>query len=317
MTPSPHSLPGVSVVIPTIGRPELARAVESVRRQDYDGPIEIIVVVDKPEGQIDDGLLTGVDRVLYTGGEKRAGTARNMGIAVAAMPYVALIDDDDEWRPWKLANQMPVFRAEGADIVGTQAVYRNSGTGTESAPIPTVVKRREQAYAEYLFRRRRASVGRPVIFGITLVVPTELARKVPWDETLRRHQDWDWVDRMERAGASIVQIPDPSAVVWTGSDQSISSLPDWQSSLQWAETRRGLWEPAVLADFLAGQVLRYALQARSARGVVASTSAIARTRRFPSLSTLVLGLSGIVPRTLINRLMTRGRAVVTEASSVK
>ncbi len=297
--------PGVSVVIPTVGRPELARAIDSVRRQDYDGPIELIVVGDLPPGSLAHELVERADVVLYTGGGRRGGAARNIGIAAASQPFIALLDDDDEWKPWKLSVQIPVFDEKGADIVGTQAVYRNAATGTTSAPVPTVVKPDDQSFVEYVFRRRGTRVGRPVIFGITLVVRTDLARRVPWDESLKRHQDWDWVDRMERDGARIVQIADPSAVVWTGSDGSVTSSPDWESSLAWAATLQGRWKPEILADFLAGQPLRYAIQARSIKGVYRTARAIGRTRRVPSLPTLLLGFGGLVPRSVINKLMTR------------
>ncbi|QZY53058.1 glycosyltransferase family 2 protein [Leucobacter tenebrionis] len=299
--------PGVSVVIPTVGRADLARAIASVRGQDYSGDIEILVIADLADGALDQGLAAGADAVLYTGGGRRAGAARNLGIQHASHPYVAFLDDDDEWSPRKLTVQMPVLVSGEADVVGSQAVYRNPGTHTTSPPIPTTVKREDQPFAEYLFRRRRASVGRPTIFSITLVARTELARRVPWDETLPRHQDWDWLDRLERAGASIMQIPEPLATVWTGSDGSISSSADWRSSLAWAQTRRGVWDPSVLSDFLAGQVLRYAFQSRSPAGVARTARAIAATRRLPAASTLILGLGGLVPRPLINRLMSRGR----------
>ncbi|WP_200115616.1 glycosyltransferase family 2 protein [Leucobacter chromiisoli] len=295
------------MVIPTVGRPELARALDSVRRQDYQGQIEVIVVADRPEGTVDEELLEGADVVLYTGGGKRAGAARNLGIAHSTHPYVALLDDDDEWLSWKLSAQMPEFAATGAEVIGTQAVYRNANTGTASPPVPTRVKQATQTYAEYLFRKRSATVGRPVIFGITLIVSTELARRVKWDETLSRHQDWDWVDRMERQGATVLQLPQASAIVWTGSEGSISSAPDWRASLAWAESRRGAWAPEVLVDFLAGQVLRYALQARSPSGVLRSLAAMARARRFPSIQCLTLGFVGIVPRAFINKRMTKQR----------
>lgn len=298
--------PGVSVIIPTIGRADLARAISSARGQDYDGEIEIIVIVDRPESGFDAGLIEGADTILYTGGGMGAGAARNLGIGRASHPYIALLDDDDEWLPCKLRNQMPIFRSHRADVVGTQAVYRNSNTRTTSSPVPTVVKRDDQTFVEYLFRGRSATVGRAVIFGVTLVVRTELARRIPWDASLPRHQDWDWLDRMERTGAVIIQIPDVSAVVWTGSRGSISSRADWQASLEWTLTRKGVWEPALLADVLTGQALRYAVQARSFKGISRTLQAVAATRHLPSLPTVVLALGGLVPRSLINRMMSRG-----------
>ncbi len=297
--------PGVTVVIPTVGRPQLVAAIGSVRAQDYPGAIEIIVVVDKPTGAVDESILSGADVVLYTGGGLRAAAARNLGIARAAHPYIALLDDDDEWFPWKLSVQMPAFAETGTEVIGTRAVYRNSATGVTSAPFPAVVKRIDQPYSEYLFRRRSPKVGRAVICGITLVVSTELAQRVPWDGSLARHQDWDWVDRMERQGAKVLQLPDSSAIVGVGSEGSISASSDWRSSLAWAETRVGVWKPQVLADFIAGQPLRYALQARSLRGAALSVRAIAQTRRLPSIQTWALGFGGLVPRSLIHKLMVR------------
>jgi len=293
------------VVIPTTGRPELSRAIASVRKQDYAGPIEVIVIGDLPEGALDDRLAGEADRTLYTGGGRRGGAARNLGIAAATHPYVALVDDDDEWHPQKLSVQMAAFDEQAADVIGTQVVYRNAATGTTSRSVPSTVKPREQAVADYLFRRRSPKVGRPVICTSTLVARTSLAQQIRWDESLPRHQDWDWLDRLERGGARIVQIADATTVVWTGSDGSISSSADWESSLRWATTRRGVWEPEVLADFLAGQTLRYAIQARSLQGIGRTLQAIVRSQRVPSARTWMLGLGGLVPRPLINQLMSR------------
>ncbi len=297
--------PGVTVVIPTTGRPELSRAIASVRRQDYAGSIELIVIGDLPERALDDRLAGDVDVTLYTGGGRRGGAARNLGIDAATHPYVALVDDDDEWHPQKLTVQMTALAEHEADVVGTQVVYRNAETGTTSRPVPSTVKPSEQGVADYLFRRRSPKVGRPVICTSTLVARTSLAQQIRWDESLSRHQDWDWLDRLERGGARIVQIADPTTVVWTGSAGSISSSADWESSLRWATTRAGVWAPEVLADFLAGQTLRYAIQAHSPRGISRTLRAIGRSRRFPSARTWALGLGGFVPRSLINQLMSR------------
>jgi len=297
--------PGVSVVIPTVGRSELARAVASVRQQDYPGPIELIIVGDLPEGTLERAAVQEAAVTLYTGGAKRGGAARNLGVEAASQPFVAFLDDDDEWHPGKLSTQMRAFDQLGADVVGTRSVYRNSKTGTTSSPAPTRVLSNDQTIAEYLFRRRSPSAGRPVLYTSTLAARSELAKRVPWDPALERHQDWDWIDRLQRAGAKIVQIPDATAVIWTGSEGSISSRADWRSSLEWAETRRGVWTAGVLSDFFAGQTLRYAIQARSFVGTARVLRAITRTGRFPSAQTVLLGLGGLVPRTLINRLLSK------------
>lgn len=297
--------PGVTVIIPTVGRADLARAISSVRAQDYTGLIEIIIVADMPENSLEPTLTRDGDLVLYTGGAKRGGAARNLGISSATQLFTAFLDDDDEWLPWKLSHQMQVFMDQSVDVVGTRSVYRNRTTGRTSAAVPAVPLGSGQSVSEYLFRGRRPRAGRPVIYTSTLVAKTELARRIPWDGSLRRHQDWDWLDRLERGGAKIIQLWDASAVIWTGSCGSVSSSSDWESSLAWAESNRDIWEPETLADFLAGQPMRYALQAHSLRGIRAVSEAILNTHRLPAAGTMALGLTGLVPRSLINRALSR------------
>ena len=301
----PSELPGVSVVIPTIGRPELQRAIDSVRRQDYAGPIELIVVADLAQGTLTPGQLSGVDKLLHTGGGRRGGAARNLGVQHASMPFVAFLDDDDEFASSKLTVQMPVFADPTVDVVAGRGVYRNPRTDSVSSPVPTHLMVQGQSATEYLFRRRIPSVGRAVLYTSTLVARAELAREVVWDETLPRHQDWDWVDRLERGGARFAHVGDTTAVIWTGTEGSISSSADWKSSLDWALEREGVWDANLLADFLAAHTLRYALQAGSWAGVRGTLRAIAATRRVPSFSTLVLGMAGVVPRTFLNKALSR------------
>ena len=60
----------VSVVIPTIGRPSLARAIDSVRAQDFDGSVEVVVCVDADASSNAVSAEVGAryDRLVWTGG---------------------------------------------------------------------------------------------------------------------------------------------------------------------------------------------------------------------------------------------------------
>lgn len=111
--------PAVSVVIPTRNRPQqLLRAVGSVCAQTRED-LELLVV--------DDGSAADVGPVLAALGDARlrllrhdrrrgACAARNTGIAAARGRLVALLDDDDEWRPEKLALQAARFEAAGEEL---------------------------------------------------------------------------------------------------------------------------------------------------------------------------------------------------------
>jgi glycosyltransferase involved in cell wall biosynthesis len=108
----PSRVPLVSVIIPTLDRPEFLRAaLRSVLSQTV-ADFEVLV--------IDDGsvmnLLPVLDefadgRIRYFRHESRRGeaAARNTGIRSARGPYLALLDDDDEWLPEKLRLQLELF----------------------------------------------------------------------------------------------------------------------------------------------------------------------------------------------------------------
>ena len=100
----------VSVVIPTYNRAYcIERAIDSVLTQTHHD-VDVIVVDD---GSTDDtrGLITrqyGDDaRVRYFHQENRGVTgARNAGLRQVRGEYVALLDSDDVWKPWKLELQV-------------------------------------------------------------------------------------------------------------------------------------------------------------------------------------------------------------------
>ncbi|MFH1104757.1 MAG: glycosyltransferase family 2 protein [Actinomycetota bacterium] len=102
--------PLVSVVIPTYNRGvRLLRAVGSALGQTH-AAIEVVVV--------DDGSTDGTGALLAErfGGDDRVrclirpnggpAAARNTGLAAARGDFVAFLDSDDEWLPWKLGFEL-------------------------------------------------------------------------------------------------------------------------------------------------------------------------------------------------------------------
>ena len=102
--------PLVSVVVPTYNRARVVgRTIASVLGQSYDS-VEVVVVDDGSTDDTPDRIAAdwGADaRVRYfrktNGGPA---SARNAGFAQARGEYIALLDSDDTWEPWKLSLQI-------------------------------------------------------------------------------------------------------------------------------------------------------------------------------------------------------------------
>jgi glycosyltransferase involved in cell wall biosynthesis len=126
----PSGIPGVSVITPSRadGR-GLTRALRSALDQGYND-IQLVVVTDGPgtdPGEL--ATLTALrppHRVLQLcpltpPPVARPAVLRNIGLGVAEAPLVAFLDDDDWWKPGKLARQVEQLRDPGLVLVGSNA----------------------------------------------------------------------------------------------------------------------------------------------------------------------------------------------------
>lgn len=111
----------VAVVIPTIVRPTLARALTSVFAQEFGGRVQILVGIDKPQGSLEileatcgmapshcfvQALYPGYSTSVRHGGVCDAcdgGALRTVLSYLANAPLIAYLDDDNWWGPRHLA----------------------------------------------------------------------------------------------------------------------------------------------------------------------------------------------------------------------
>jgi hypothetical protein len=300
--------PDVTAVIPSSGRASLLAAVESARTQQ-DVTVEVVVVLDAPADRaVDPRVQAAADLVLHTGGGRGAAVARNLGTRAARGRWVAYLDDDDTWLPGKLRTQLAAVpgHADGRPVLVSSQVRLAWDGRPAGGPVPARTIAPGQRVEDYLFRRRGLEPSRNALFSSTLLTDRATALAVPWDESLARHQDWDWAVRVaRRPRALVIQVPQVLGLQHVGSAGSMSAGDQWRVTLHWGRSQRRAWDRRVHADFAAGQVLRFALQARSARGV-ASACREMLTSAPPSPRSLLLGLSAAVPR---HRLEAVARAV--------
>jgi glycosyltransferase involved in cell wall biosynthesis len=117
----------VSVVIAAFEQPDLLeRALASVAAQQPRGPAEILVVDDASrDGTAEVAERIGA-RVIRHPRNLGSTAARNAGIAAATQPWLALLDQDDEWLPGHLAHVWSLRR--GHLLVASSALRYGAGT---------------------------------------------------------------------------------------------------------------------------------------------------------------------------------------------
>lgn len=310
----PQQWPKVSVVIPTVARAELPRAIESIRKQDYAGDVEIVVVFDLDEHQVESSqrrLADGAQQVHYTGGARKGGFARNLGVTVATGDFVAFLDDDDEWKPSKLDLQvreaLALMEAGRRPVIGcrTEQIVTRDGVSHVVKGIPATLIG-DETIQKYLFVKRRPGARRASFATSTILVERDIATAVPWEANLPRHQDWDWLIRLGRiSDVCFRQVPVDLVAYHVGSEGSISAGKDWQSSLDWARSQLLPGSRRVFVDFLMAQTMRYALLRGDAHGAVVVIREVFGARMLPNLGPLIIGMAGILPRKTFENLMRR------------
>lgn len=244
--------PQISVVIPTFRRPEhLPRAVQSALDQTLRA-IEVIVVFDGED-------LTGKERVDAMGDprlrvvEQAHGgqdAATNLGIREARAPWVALLDDDDEWMDEKLSLQYETAMASrfAQPVVGCRLLARARSADhvwPRRAPEP------DEPIGDYLFRRRDWFFGEAMFQNSVIFAPTKLFRDCPIGPV---HTDWDWLLRVGALpGVGFELVPDMRPLVRWDNDRGrprASTGEHWKRSFAWIQDSRGRVSEAAYAGFL-------------------------------------------------------------------
>lgn len=196
----------ISIVIPTYkNNGSLVKSIDSVLSQTYEGEIEIIVVDDNDpnsEARVVTELImkkySGCKNVYYIRHEvnKNGAAARNTGIKASKGEYIAFLDDDDLFLPEKLEKQLAYLQAH-PEFDATYCLAQNyDKTPITATPYTGDVSKHllmleSNMFTPSLMFRRDSLLA---ING--------------FDESFRRHQDYELLLRFFEAGYKMGCVPE-------------------------------------------------------------------------------------------------------------
>lgn len=187
----------VSVVIPTYkGDDNVARAVESVLNQTYKN-IEIFVVDDNGKGtekqiETETALRSYIEdgKITYLTHEKNinGSAARNTGARASSGEFIAFLDDDDEYLPQNIENHINRFKEVSKNYGITHCAIKRFYSYGRQEIVPPM----HEGEILFDFMCGKVKMGSSCI----MVKRSAFEAVNGFDETFRRHQDWEFVARI-------------------------------------------------------------------------------------------------------------------------
>ena len=258
----------VSVVIPTRNRSKLLlRAIRSVLEQTH-AAIEIVVVLDGPDDVTEDAMSGIPDprvRLVSLAHSVGGGEARNVGIRAARGEWIALLDDDDEWLPEKIASQLAAVAKLPTNNVIVSCKYIERSIH-EVRTFPARMPNPKESLQEYLCYPRGFRTGGEVLQTSTLLATRSLFLAVPFVRDLKRGQDFMWLIQASALGcATFCVVPEILSIFNSDGftdDRRISSRPNWRSFYECVQANRVLFTPSTYGYTVACRILGDVLKCR-------------------------------------------------------
>jgi GT2 family glycosyltransferase len=247
----PHAATGVSYVMPVFNEVGyLADAVRSVLRQEYAGPVEVILAL----GPSTDGtadvvtmLLGEDDRIrVVQNPELDIPIGLNRAIAAARYPVIVRVDAHTELSPDYTTRGVETLARTGAASVG--GVMAAAGRPGVQAAIARAYNSRFGLGGASYHDDDAVEEG-PAESAYLGVMDAAVLREVGgYDESLRRGEDWELNFRLRNAGHLVWFDPKLQVRYWPRSSWSALARQFWAT---------GIWRGELVRRLGARNSLRY------------------------------------------------------------
>ena len=212
----------VSVIIRTIGRPSLRRAIESVEQQNR-SDVEIVIVAATPNLEPVDSRICTI-RWLATDAPLRRCVAANVGLQAARGQYLIFLDDDDWFESGHLEKLIVALESHPDVVLAHTGIRSITETGERELDFDSPFEP-WQLMAAPRFPIHAALIRRSAIE----------AGRCRFDPGLDVYEDWDFWLQLQKVGP-FVHVPGVSAVyLYSASGSGVQSIS------YGAEPYRRLW----------------------------------------------------------------------------
>jgi glycosyltransferase involved in cell wall biosynthesis len=256
----------LSVVIPTLGRTSLARAVQSVDEPDL--KVQIIVVSAGPQyTQAITSQLSAYPHLLLISDKASSAFQRDLGVAAATGKYIAFLDDDDEWSPNKCTTQISLIESTdkpSSTISGARVRFRRFASQRLDTRSSFEVPTRNNLAKLLLARKTILYKGNS--FGSTsLLGASDLIRRVRWHDDGVGHDDWGYLLRLAESEPNIgyVLTQEVMCLISKNSPLSVSKNTSPDRSEAFLRAHRSKIDKRSAADFWLLHVLGKKIQSRT------------------------------------------------------
>lgn len=218
--------PLVSAIVTTYKRPVkiVQRALQSITNQVYEN-IEIILVNDAPDekelcNELKKMISSISKKIKYIEMEKNSGAcaARNEGIKQSSGEFLAFLDDDDEWYPQKISEQVLSFENESIGL--SYCNFLINEEGKENLRIHTKDLLPSGEIFNKLFEKNYIGSS-----SFPMIRKEALIKGGMFNTNMPALQDWEFWLRITQH-CNVVYLNEPLGIYYFYSGDRISTHPE-------------------------------------------------------------------------------------------
>ena len=249
----------VSVIIPCYNSSgTIERSLSSVVKQSYQY-LEIIVVDD---ASIDFNETREIvysfrdPRIIFLQHEvnKNGSAARNTGMSAAKGNYIALLDSDDFWFEDHIRSYIDDInknRREGNYLYYCKCKINGVWN---NYTLPFRAKLENESVSDYLFRNNGFICTDAMFF------PAQLFNLVAFNEKLPRHQDYDFVLKLEEKKIPFYFSSHQGVEVFWRNNDIKKKGGGWKYSLEWGQSNKNYFTKSAFSAFILKYVVWHMLR---------------------------------------------------------